>query len=375
MSTPSATQTHPLVAGWLDTLQVRGLAPATIAVYRKTANRFSNDLDPLTVGPGEAAGWVEATYATHSGRQMARNVIRRFLGWLDGTGQRHGNPIPKGSGPAGFGPPRTGPGPAWAGPIRDYDAYLRAIGRSTETRHTRTRALTLFGQDHPDGPATVTGEQIISYFAANPHWKPATRKSVRASLLSFYRWAMQFGVVDSNPAMVLPSFKVPAGVPRPVDDLVFADAMRTTVRDRDRLMILLAAHAGLRRSEIAALHSDNITDHGLHITGKGGRSRLIPLTAELRRELRAAGPGWIFPARFGRNHVHPSTVARVLTEAMEGQATAHQLRHRFATRAYAGTKNIRAVQTLLGHSDPATTAIYVAVADEDLKAAVAAAAS
>lgn len=53
----------------------------------------------------------------------------------------------------------------------------------------------------------------------------------------------------------------------------------------------------------------------------------------------------------------------------------HTLRHRFATRAYRGTRNIRAVQELLGHSSIATTQIYTAVDDEEMRAAMLAAAA
>lgn len=55
-------------------------------------------------------------------------------------------------------------------------------------------------------------------------------------------------------------------------------------------------------------------------------------------------------------------------------ATAHQLRHRFASAAYRATHDIRSVQELLGHASVATTQVYVAVPGEALRAAVAAAA-
>jgi len=51
----------------------------------------------------------------------------------------------------------------------------------------------------------------------------------------------------------------------------------------------------------------------------------------------------------------------------------HTLRHRYASRAYAGTRDLRAVQTLLGHSKPETTLRYTAIPDGGLQAAAAAA--
>ncbi|KAA1251740.1 tyrosine-type recombinase/integrase [Mycobacterium simiae] len=53
--------------------------------------------------------------------------------------------------------------------------------------------------------------------------------------------------------------------------------------------------------------------------------------------------------------------------------TAHTLRHRFTTRAYRGSRNLRAVQTLLGHSSVATTERYTAVDDDEIRAAMMAA--
>jgi integrase/recombinase XerC len=51
----------------------------------------------------------------------------------------------------------------------------------------------------------------------------------------------------------------------------------------------------------------------------------------------------------------------------------HTLRHRFASRAYRGTRNLRAVQTLLGHASIATTERYTAVDDAEMRAAMVAA--
>lgn len=49
----------------------------------------------------------------------------------------------------------------------------------------------------------------------------------------------------------------------------------------------------------------------------------------------------------------------------------HTLRHRFASRAYRGTRNLRAVQTLLGHASIATTERYTQVNDDEIRAAAA----
>jgi site-specific recombinase XerD len=63
-------------------------------------------------------------------------------------------------------------------------------------------------------------------------------------------------------------------------------------------------------------------------------------------------------------------VSVVLSKLLPGKATAHTLRHRFASEAYASCLDLRAVQELLGHADPKTTARYTAVPAGQLIAAV-----
>ena len=64
----------------------------------------------------------------------------------------------------------------------------------------------------------------------------------------------------------------------------------------------------------------------------------------------------------------------LIARALPDQWTAHPLRHRFATVAYQGTRDLLAVQELLGHSKPETTRNYIRLPQDALRAAVAAAA-
>jgi site-specific recombinase XerD len=62
-------------------------------------------------------------------------------------------------------------------------------------------------------------------------------------------------------------------------------------------------------------------------------------------------------------------LGKLITEALPGDWTAHTLRHRFGTVAYQATGDIRAVQELLGHASPTTTAIYTKVTDGAMRRA------
>lgn len=72
-------------------------------------------------------------------------------------------------------------------------------------------------------------------------------------------------------------------------------------------------------------------------------------------------------------HTTADRVGRILSRLLGPGATGHGLRHRFASKAYQGTRDLLAVQQLLGHSSPATTQRYVAVPLDNLRAAVRAA--
>lgn len=71
----------------------------------------------------------------------------------------------------------------------------------------------------------------------------------------------------------------------------------------------------------------------------------------------------------------PAYVSKLISRALPAGVTAHMLRHRFASAAYRGERDIRTVQELLGHSNVATTQVYTAVPDGALRAAVEAAAA
>jgi integrase len=148
------------------------------------------------------------------------------------------------------------------------------------------------------------------------------------------------------------------------------------VEPRDRLAIMLAAYAGLRRAEIAALHADQIGDRMLTIVGKGSKTRRVPihpLLEEPLRQLKERG-GYAFPNVNG-DPIQPDAMGRRIARALPDKWTAHSLRHYYAGHVYRASHDIRSVQKLLGHASISTTEIYTMVDDEDLIAAVGAWAS
>lgn len=207
----------------------------------------------------------------------------------------------------------------------------------------------------------------------------STRATTRGVFLAFYGFIQAEGLRPDNPALRLPVVKVPPHRPRPytpdqIDRLLASGAYKRT-----RAMILLAAYMGLRASEIAAVHSDDVDlDAGtLKVLGKGGRTDYLPLHDVIRDLAPTMLTGWWFPARRGRaGHIKGQSVSDLLTDARnragiaDPDLTGHSLRHSFGTELVRRGANIRAVQELMRHASLQTTQRYTQVLDEDRRAAL-----
>jgi integrase len=165
--------------------------------------------------------------------------------------------------------------------------------------------------------------------------------------------------------------RVPPNIPKIATAAALDEALAKASR-RDRLAVLLAAYAGMRRAEIAGLHADDVGDEWVRIKGKGGRTRKVPIHPNLKPDLEKARKigGFLFPDRFGDGPVTADAMGRRIARLLPAGFTAHSLRHYFATTIYQGSKDLQAVQQLLGHSSLATTERYLHGDDEALKSAV-----
>lgn len=269
----------------------------------------------------------------------------------------------------------------WDRAVTAWLDHLRAGGTPATTLRTRRGHVRAIARRlRTDSPAETNGDQLVALFA-RADWSTEHRRGLRASLLKFFD---HYG--GDNPARALPKVREAQPMPRPAPETVWKRAL-VAAGPRETVMIRLAAEAGLRRGEVARVHTDDLVDaaggRALRVHGKGDRQRIVPITDELAA-LVAAGPGGHDPARGRRGYLFPGQIGGHLSADRVGVLVAellpegwsmHKLRHRFATRAYAGTRDIRAVQTALGHVSVATTQRYTAVADDAVRAAVAAAAA
>lgn len=261
----------------------------------------------------------------------------------------------------------------WRRSIEGWTDTLKAAGLSAQTiKSRRYKMVHLAALLMPSGPEDVTTEQIVQTFARQ-QWKPETRKAYRNTISSFFRWLHKSGRRSDDPSLDVPRVKKPHAHPRPCPDRYIAAAMEMATTS-ERLMIRLGAECGLRRGEIARVHSDDVVadnaGRSLIVRGKGDKQRIVPLPDDLAGIIMDAR-GYLFPGRFG-GHVEESYIGDHISRLLPDGYAAHTLRHRFATTAYAATHDLFVVAELLGHESVETTEHYVAMPDGRLREATAA---
>jgi integrase/recombinase XerD len=158
---------------------------------------------------------------------------------------------------------------------------------------------------------------------------------------------------------------------------------------RDAALVELLYGSGLRASEVITLPraAFRAGTEALVVRGKGGKERLVPLGPRARAAVAAmlageAGPRpgssrWLFPARGASGHLTRQTLGHIVKRAAiaagidPARVSPHVLRHAFATHLLDGGADLRALQTMLGHADIATTEVYTHVSQGRLAATVA----
>ena len=216
-----------------------------------------------------------------------------------------------------------------------------------------------------------------------------TLAKANSALRSLFRFMVDEGLAGANPARLLESPRLPMRIPRclapeEVDRLLAGADPADPVGLRDAALFELVYSCGLRASEATDLTLERVSlaEGIVRVMGKGSRERLVPVgdraKAMLERYLADARPRLarasrpcdaLFLGRLGRK-LSRKTVWRAFKRlaALAGlEATAHTLRHSFATHLLSGGADLRSVQELLGHADIATTQIYTHVSQDALR--------
>lgn len=264
----------------------------------------------------------------------------------------------------------------WAEAIAAYGVWMIAADRSRNTVRARKEQLEHVARRIGVGPWEVTLTTLLAYAGAQS-WSTETRRSRYAGYREFWAWGKRSGLTKHNPAKALPKVKPADPNPDPVPASAYEPAVRKA-DPRTALMMRLAHDAGLRRAEIAVVHSDDLRQDLLGWTllvhGKGGKLRLQPLTPRLALDLRALPPGYAFPGAID-GHLSPRRVGELLRDALPAHWTGHKLRHSYGSNVNEESGgDLLLTQRALGHAHPNTTQRYVKASDDRLRAVVYAAA-
>ena len=288
----------------------------------------------------------------------------------------------------------------WADAVDDFMTYLEVErDASPHTRAAYRRDLQevarLYAEREgaaPD-PASFSVDDVREHVAALFVTHDAASIARKLSALrSMFRFLLDRGRIESNPAASVPSPRRKRALPRAldVDDtfrLVEAPPAGDEARPidlRDRAILEVMYGGGLRVSETAGLDLDDLERRGDDLLArvrraKGKKQRLVPLggaaAAAIAVYLERGRPGLRRPrtgeqdpaavflnARGGR--LTPRSIQRTVARLSIGagvDATPHALRHSFATHLLDGGADLRAIQELLGHASLGSTQIYTRV--------------
>ena len=248
-------------------------------------------------------------------------------------------------------------------------------------------------QTHSSIDLYAANEQELTAYIAHRRADKATTANRRLTVFKrFYRHALRFNLVKSDPCMKLRAAKQAQRFPKTLSEaqivaLLNTPNIETPLGLRDRTMLELMYASGLRVSEIVTLKTIAL---GLNegvvriVNGKGGKERLVPFGAEaglwLRRYLAEArvtllegkNCNEVFVGRHtGSGLTRQAFWALIKRYALIANIpialSPHTLRHAFATHLLNHGADLRVVQLLLGHADISTTQIYTHVARERLK--------
>jgi site-specific recombinase XerD len=241
------------------------------------------------------------------------------------------------------------------GTRRSYRTDVEEFGRWLDRRKLRLA----------DVDVPVLMDYVAQLGRARPRkLAPATIARKVAAVRSFLRFTLGPAQVPDAPLTQRRQRRLP-DPPKPaeVDAALSALDGDGPLALRNRALVELVYSAGLRASEAVGLDLADVDfdREQLHVRGKGGKERIVPLGEEaahlLARYLHEARPDLV---RGAENAVFVSARGKRLDTSTLRRVFAHphRLRHAFATHLIEGGADLRTIQELLGHSSLSTTQLY-----------------
>ena len=260
--------------------------------------------------------------------------------------------------------------------------HQRRLAAATLGNYERALGL-LFDLAKEKKVETLDSAQIRR-FAALLHAKGLSPRTLALTLSAwrgFFRWLARHHGLATNPALGVRAPRAAKPLPKALsveqaERLLEPDGERSPAALRDRAMFELLYSSGLRLGELVALDVADgrldLREGEVTVTGKGAKTRTVPVGAKARDALQAwlaaraqlATPNEkaLFVGARGRR-IAPALVgarlrAWALRRGIGARVHPHMLRHSFASHVLQSSQDLRAVQEMLGHASISTTQVY-----------------
>lgn len=263
---------------------------------------------------------------------------------------------------------------SWTATAKGFERHLLTTGKTAGTVRTYTSDLRLFwgwcGERELDAFECPAGA-LKEWFAARVQEVSSSRAiGTLAALRCFYAWGMGEGLVTADPTKGL-RVKRREHVPtRPMERDGFASLLKVCNCDRDRAMLMLMAHTGLRITELATLTPESFdwARKLIKINGKGGKQAYVAAPDDVLGMCRGlmgffpvAGEGIWRSEQKGRPmaaHQLRKIIYR-LAEKAGIEAHPHRMRSMFAVEHYKVYHDIERLRRAMRHADITTTQRYI----------------
>ena len=270
--------------------------------------------------------------------------------------------------------------------LQKFFRYLTSEKRySAHTLSSYQRDLGRFvdycRQEDIPGWKSIDSQHIRSY-VARLHRQGLAAKSIQrmlSSVRSLFKYLLRHHLLEHDPSTGISTPKVKRKLPEVMNPDELSHLMQLDENDplatRDMAMMELLYSCGLRLAELVSLNLNDVEwqNQIITVTGKGSKQRIVPFGRHAKtalqhwlkkRELfvKSADEDAIFISQRGKRISHASVQHRISKWAAEKgvkqRVYPHLMRHSFASHLLEASKDLRAVQELLGHANLSTTQIY-----------------
>jgi len=239
----------------------------------------------------------------------------------------------------------------------------------------------------PTNVVTPTIIQYRTYLQTVVKLKPTTINRSLISIRKYLGWALDNHFIQRNPAQPVkpvPQTAPPAHHLTDKQEEALLRAIDEVNNLRDRALIILMLHAGLRVGEVRTLTREQIqigkNTGGVQIIGKRSKHRYVPLNATARAVLNEYLPTLLeneihlFPSEKHHGALGERMVQLIVKKyaamAKIDDLSPHDLRHRFGYRLAEANIPIHRIAQMMGHDSYNTTMIYIKGTEADLQKAV-----